>query len=222
MRHHDLETIRGRYQRQWLEHGPSPKALGWCKGRQFVRFAVALEGMGGPELKRVLDVGCGFGDLFGFLRARKWRGRYHGVDIVPEFIAEARRRYASPRAKFDCLDIAGLSAEEPYTMACALGVFNHKLEQDNMEFIAQVMAKMWQLTTGVIVLDFLSSAADIQRTDHFYSDPLGIYRLARRFSRRISINHAYMPFEFQVKIWHDDAFTKEVPVFSPYLPLVTR
>jgi hypothetical protein len=31
------------------------------------------------------------------------------------------------------------------------------------------------------------------------------------------IHHAYMPFEFQVKIWHRDGFGEGAPVFAPYV-----
>ena len=40
----------------------------------------------------VLDVGCGFADLYGFLKERGWCGRYTGIDIVPGLLSTARER----------------------------------------------------------------------------------------------------------------------------------
>ena len=43
----------------------------------------------------VLDVGCGFADLYDHLRGRGWEGRYRGLDIVPGLLDVARRRHPS-------------------------------------------------------------------------------------------------------------------------------
>jgi hypothetical protein len=73
------------------------------------------------------------------------------------------------------------------------------------------------------VCDFLSTSSDVERRDCklYYADPARLYQLASGYSRRIMIHHAYMPFEFQVKIWHDDSFQIPVPVFAPYSRLAS-
>jgi len=45
----------------------------------------------------VLDAGCGIG------RLAEWFIYYTGVDFVPEFIEEAKRRY--PHKTFHCMDV---------------------------------------------------------------------------------------------------------------------
>lgn len=47
---------------------------------------------------KVLDVGCGNGRLFGFLREHNLSVSYTGIDITPPLLAEARRTY--PDGKF--------------------------------------------------------------------------------------------------------------------------
>jgi SAM-dependent methyltransferase len=213
------ETV-ARYRERWRQHGYGPKTLGWDKGRQRVRFCAALEGLAEEDYASILDVGCGFGDLLDFLRERNWHGQYLGVDIVPELIEEAQKRHASERARFSCEDVSANSRTESTTMAVALGVFNHRLVQDNREFVRTVLSRLWECATRVVVLDFLSSAADARSDNLFYADPCEVFNLARRFSRRVVIHHGYMPFEFQVKLWHDDAFSVEAPTFSPYRALI--
>jgi len=216
----DIDETRRKYRERWEQYGYDPRTLYWDKGRQQVRFTAALEVLRPNEYGSVMDVGCGFGDFLAHLKALGWSGQYTGVDIVPELLAEARRRHGEPNASFHCADIQEQPLNVQAAMGVALGIFNHRLKQDNMLFISSMLEAMWNHTTDVVVLDFLSTSADIRRDELFYADPRAIYDLARRFSRRVMIHHAYIPFEFQVKVWHDDSFEVKAPVFPPYSALV--
>jgi SAM-dependent methyltransferase len=212
----DLEETRQRYRERWLEDGPDPRTLGWTKGLQDVRFLGAIEGLREEEYTSVLDVGCGFGDFLSFLRARGWAGSYRGVDVVPELIEEAGRRHGTDGA-FECRDSSMGSLPGKSAMALAIGVFNHRLRQNHWAFIEAMFTSMWDATTHVVVLDFLSTSADLRRPELFYADPRDVFKLGQKYSRRLAIHHAYMPFEFQLKVWHDDAFSVSAPAFSPFL-----
>ena len=221
----DIADTRERYRARYREHGYSPVTLGWNKDCRAVRFEAALEGLREHEYTSILDVGCGFADLLGYLRNRGWKGQYTGVDLVPELLQEARERYGcSTEAAFDCLDISGQSCQIKADMAVALGIFNHKVRQGNLEFIGTMLEAMWNCSARVVVCDFLSTSSEIERRKDnlYYADPRVIYEIASRYSRRIMIHHSYMPFEFQVKIWHDDSYAVEVPVFPPYCDLASR
>ena len=56
------------YDLQFEEHGYSPASLGCAKGRQDLRFKALSAFL---EEGSVLDFGCGFGDLAGFLDKQK-------------------------------------------------------------------------------------------------------------------------------------------------------
>ena len=219
----DKAETQERYRKRWFEYGYDSRSLGWNKDCQWVRFEAALEGLRPEDFDTVIDFGCGFGDLLAFLRMKQWQGKYTGVDIVDELINEAAKRHKhDDRAKFVCLD-GNSSLPEKAALAVAIGVFNHRLHQDNLAFVRETLSNLWEATTKVVVCDFLSSSSDVEhrRGDLFYADPRELYELATTYSRRVVIHHAYMPFEFQVKIWHDDSFSASAPVFSPYLHLAT-
>jgi SAM-dependent methyltransferase len=215
MRDEDLSGTRRRYAERYATYGYDPRTLGWNKGRQRVRFAAATEGLRPEDCGSVLDVGCGFGDLYAFLRADGWQGKYLGLDIVPELLQEARNRFGDG-ADFAELDLTRERPEGSWDLAVALGIFNHSLGPHHIDFVNAMLEAMWESTTRVVVLDFLSTSAEQRRKDLFYADPAKIYGLASRFSRRVAIHHAYMPFEFQIKIWHEDSFDATCPIFPPY------
>jgi SAM-dependent methyltransferase len=215
----DVAELRARYRTRYETYGYDRRTLGWEKDCQHVRFEAALEGLRPEDYASVLDVGCGFGDLLTYLRKRRWRGRYVGIDLVPELLAEARERHADDgRAVFEHADASAGGFAQSAGLAIGIGVFNHRLHQDNLDFVAATLEAMWNASSRAVVCDFLSDSAELgkRRADLYYADPADILKLARRHSRRVVVNHAYMPFEFQVKIWHDDRFTPSRPVFRPY------
>jgi SAM-dependent methyltransferase len=211
------ETLE-RYRNRWNQFGYDPRTLGWDKGLQAVRFRGALEGIPLHTVSSLADVGCGFGDLLTWLRERGWVGRYIGVDLVPELLAEARRRHSEDRAA--TFVEADISADElPFEavdVAVSIGVFNHRLETDHRSFVRSTFEAMWRLSRSVVVCDFLSAVSDRdkQRPDLYYADAGEILGFAQQYSRRVMIHHAYMPFEFNVKVWHDDSFTVAAPAFT--------
>lgn len=222
MRADDAENVRARYGERFRTYGYHPKTLGWFKNCQWVRFEAAFEGLHEQDFDSVLDVGCGFGDLLRYLRNRGWAGQYIGIDLVPELVETARSlAMRDPAATFLCGDMDSCALDQPVDMAVSIGVFNHKLREDNIEFVREAIGTMWRLTRRAVVCDFLSTSSEpAKRQDHlYYANPAEIFLLASRFSRRVAIHHAYMPFEFQVKIWHDESYTVEVPVFPPYAHL---
>ena len=99
-------------------HGPNWRGLGWQSRRsQLRRFAVLLE-VGPLANTRVLDIGCGVGDLYHYLRRRGIAVTYTGFDILPEMVAHARRRY--PEAQFEVRDVLqGLGSERFDYVLCS-------------------------------------------------------------------------------------------------------
>jgi 2-polyprenyl-3-methyl-5-hydroxy-6-metoxy-1,4-benzoquinol methylase len=219
MQEQDIAETQERYRKRWLQYGYHARTLGWNKGGQGVRFQAALEQIRAEECASILDVGCGFGDLLTYLRERGWAGTYTGIDIVSELIAEARRRHDSDAgADFLNAELTAV-APQPADMVVSLGVFNHRLTEDSRSFVERMIEAMWRSCRQVMVCDFLSSSADADARQErlFYADAADVLKIAQRYSRRVVVHHGYMPFEFNVKVWRDDAYTAETPVFRPYL-----
>ena len=67
--------------------------VGWNSvENQIKSFEIAtdLSWINWEKIESVLDVGCGYGKLLDFLNSQKfYKGKYCGIDIVPEFIKKA-------------------------------------------------------------------------------------------------------------------------------------
>jgi len=77
--------------------------------------------------QRLLDVGCGYGDLSNCLRDVK----YVGVDLNQRYIAYAKR-HQNDQSVFIAGDVTELSKDELGTMDCAvaIGVLHHLSDAD--------------------------------------------------------------------------------------------
>jgi len=197
-----------RYERRLREHGRSPEALGWGKpGREHVRFEVMAEVIEEVGAESVLDVGCGFGDLHDFLRARGWAGRYRGIDIVPGLLKEARG------LDVELADVSSYRGE-PVDVAVASGVFNARLDgEDNREHITRSVTRMFELSRRAVCVDFMSTHVDFEHPDAWHTDPAWALALARSLSKRFRLRHDYMPFEFALAVYRDDEHPGNV--FAP-------
>jgi SAM-dependent methyltransferase len=73
--------------------------------------------------EKVLDIGCGPGDVLNYLP----KVDYTGVDISPEYIDSARKRFGN-RGRFLCSDVGLLTIEREhgtFDLAIATGVLHH-------------------------------------------------------------------------------------------------
>src|SRR5512142_770249 len=88
----EVRMILERYDRRLAELGPVPEALGWTRNRHVLRYQVLLE----PwhlDRERLLDFGCGFGDMYAYCRTHLPNVQYEGIDLNPSLVNAGRERY---------------------------------------------------------------------------------------------------------------------------------
>ena len=117
--------------------------------------------------QRILDMGCGPGDILGFLPAVD----YYGFDVNPEYIDAAQRLYGD-RGTFLCGDVETFAVPEPGTfdVVLALGVLYHLNDDEALRLFrqaAQVLKPSGHLLTldGCFVPDQNALACLLLKTD---------------------------------------------------------
>ena len=91
------QFIKDNYRNLFLKDGSGPEVGQWSAEGQLFRFEKLIQ-IGNLSGSRVLDLGCGIGDLYPYLLERFENIDYTGIDIVPELVAYADQKY--PKAKF--------------------------------------------------------------------------------------------------------------------------
>jgi len=210
----EIDKAIAEYQTRFQRYGYSPKTLGWLKGKQDIRFDI-LSSFYNFTNKSILDIGCGFGDLYSFLSKKFGTFQYTGCDICDFLIKEGKTKF--PEASFFHGDFLSLEFTQPIDWALASGPFTYKFEEmDNYEFIYNTMSKAFSLVRDGLSFDFSSDKVDYQLDETFHASPEKILSMAYSFSRNVILRSDYMPFEFSVFIFKDDKFDKDDTLFHKY------
>jgi 2-polyprenyl-3-methyl-5-hydroxy-6-metoxy-1,4-benzoquinol methylase len=111
---------------------------------------------------RILDAGCGIGSHALELARRGYA--VSGVDLSPQFIAEAQRRArrAALPVSFKVGDILALSAAETYDAILCRGVLNDLLDDASRREVFRSFARVLR-SRGVLVLDVREWGATVDR-----------------------------------------------------------
>lgn len=206
-----------RYRSQYQQFGYSPKALGWDKGKQEIRFGILIDFFDCKN-KSILDIGCGFGDLNKTLTTLYGNEySYVGIDLVTDLLDEGRERYQGEHIRFIEGDFLTLDLAQKFDIVISSGIFNHQFnETDHYPFIEAVIAKAYSIANEGITFDFLSDKVDYRHPHTLHSSPERILAMAYKFSRNIMLRNDYFPFEFSVCLMKDNSFSIDDTIFNQW------
>ena len=214
----EMRQALERYSNRLATLGPVPEALGWTKNRERLRYHVLLE----PwhlTTERLLDFGCGFGDLYGYCAEHFPSVRYEGIDLNEKLVAVGRQRYPAARLSSGNPLDDGLVGR--WDIIVASGVFNFKLT-DNWRFVERTFDLFARHADRGFAANFLSDRVDFRLEDTFHADPAQALALAYRHSNRVMLRNDYMPFEFTVYVDLRREFDKDHVVYPEFLPFVKQ
>ena len=204
-----LSDVAAYYAAKLDAYGTTPRGVDWngpeshqLRHRQFLRlFDENRDGS-------VIDLGCGFGDFFGFLRNAGHNGHFTGYDVAPNMIDAARKLHGEGDDR--CWRV-GAVPDETADFAVASGIFNVKgdvADESWLGYIREtldVLARAGRHGFGFNILS-LSSDPDRRRPNLYYADPAQMlgYCLSR-YGRSVALLQDYGLYEFTVLVRHQEA-----------------
>ena len=195
----DLASVRSRYQTRIAQLGVTLQSMNTGgQVKQQIRHAVHAEVVRSDD--EVLDVGCGIGQFYQCLRGRGHRGRYHGIDIVPEYVAHCAQQF--PEARFELRDVFETAIRRQHDVIVASQVFNdHYRHSDNPAVLKRFLGMAFEATRRVVTVDMLTSYVDFTVPDLYYFPPEEVFAFAKSLTRFVRIRHDYLPFEFSIQLF---------------------
>lgn len=175
----DREKIFEYHRKHGEKHHPlSVQALGWdSKDTQFrlfnhfLRIVTDNNPINLPGAS-ILDIGCGHGDFGEYIQGLGFglKGKYTGIDLLPEHIDIAQRRF--PEAEFIQGDYLETEVPKADLVIC-VGGLNLKFE-DNMELVRRMHEKMRQDSRWRLAFDLIYNNTDNPRPEqphlHYFSE----------------------------------------------------
>lgn len=173
-----ISKIR-KYYGERRNEGEDHRRLGWeSRQAQEGRFE-ALIGNLELEGKTILDVGCGLGNLYGFLKSKGIKANYTGVDILAEMTQDAKLKYRD--GCFMCLDIfkEGRFKDGEFDIVFTSGIFNIDLG-NNREFLENALKKFFSITGEAVCFNILDPGSPEKEKGYFYMPPDEAVKIAMR------------------------------------------
>lgn len=175
-------------------HGAyNPKSVRWERdGDQQVRFKILCE-IADLSGKSILDLGCGVGDLYGFLSQRFKNFEYLGVDPLPDMVLNARKKYSE--AIFEQGDISSTPGSFDYILASGAMSFN---VSGGKRFYFDMLGLCFAKAKRGVAANFLNR--DYYDSDEYFLvyNPQELVPVCEKLTEKFEIIVGYTPGDFTV------------------------
>ena len=182
------------------------------KSSQDKRFE-ALLALGDLDGARILDVGCGFGDLLAFLAERGIEPEYTGLDICEPMIERCRERFEPDAGRFLVGDALQFEPDEPYDYVVASGLFGLD-SVGARDRIRPTLERLFALSRIAMAVNFLSTRSPNPVEARIYVDPCKALEAGLSLTPAARIDHTYLPndftlFLYKTPAWQDETFPRK-------------
>ena len=202
----DSETRRW-YEEKVREFGYDHRGLGFrTRGSQERRFH-ALAALGDFNGRRLLDVGCGFGDFLAYLLERGIRTIYTGLDICAPMITRCHDRFPVSSGIFAVADVLDYQPQAPYDYIVASGIFGLEAE-DTHPRVRPTLERLFSWCRTGFAVNFLSALAPEKAPKRLYFHPREVLDWMAPLTPALRLDHGYLPNDFTVHVYKTPPWTQ--------------
>ena len=181
------------YLNTYQQFGYSVKSLGWGSTESQEKRFKALSEVGIDNGDRVLDVGCGFGDLYFYLKKNGCDTDYTGLDVNKNFISLNKSNH--PNLDFRHGEISEI--DKDYDWVVASGIFCFKSENWFHETLTVVQDMLSKSIKGVAFNCLFNKGRREKINNQSYylnrSDAGKLVGYLSDNSSKVTINANYLP-----------------------------
>ncbi|MFH1182638.1 MAG: class I SAM-dependent methyltransferase [Candidatus Moraniibacteriota bacterium] len=189
------------YKEIFNKKGKSVKSLKWnsyssaaSRYKQFIDGNVDYNG------KNILDVGCGFGDIIPYLFSQAESFQYTGIDMMPEFIKIARKRY--PDFKFFVSDYFSNPLKKKFDIIISCGTLNTKIP-GYMKYREKAIKTMFDNCKEVLAFNMAggSNPKNKKESKISYADSLAVLKYCLSLTNKVVFKQHYHRRDFTVFLY---------------------
>jgi len=191
-----------RYSNRYNKLGYNVKTLGWGnKEQQYQRFDDLLDIELPLNNKTLLDIGCGFGDFYIYLKNKNVNFKhYTGIDINPDLINETKNMGINNQkdCSFGVHNILKGGIDIKVNTAFLIGVLNLNLknEVDNYKYSQKIIRNAFECVTDNLVVNLLDDnlTPDYPKEDFiFYHNDIKMIEFANTLTKKVEIKYSPKP-----------------------------
>ena len=194
----DNQKVRQFFESLLAQHGDSKRALAYGSQRSQEGRFHALVQIGNLNSATVLDVGCGFADLYDYILARFPVRHYTGCEISPKIAEVANRRH--PGLDVRVCDILTWETEERFDYVLGTG-FNCVLTGNNEAMIYAMVRRMYALCRRGVSVGMVSDYQHAKHESTYYASPEALFSFCMNLCGRVALRHDYLPHDFTLYLY---------------------
>lgn len=184
------------YTEAYHVHGGSVQSLHWADElSQKVRFDT-LCSLANMHDSTVLDVGCGFADLYKYFLTHKIRATYTGIDVIPEFVGVAMSRY--PGIDVQVLDMENVRDEYDYIFVS--GAFNFT-SSEGVPYYTSIISKLFSLSRRGLIFNLLDAKHHESNEIYLAYDKREMITFAESITPHVKTADGYLPWDFTIAMY---------------------
>jgi len=198
----DLDHVRRRYEDRIAVHGPTFASLSTGGAdKQTLRHRVHASVLPNPECS-ILDVGAGLGHFYRYLKENGFRGTYHGIDIVPDYVRACQADL--PDAKWEVRNVFEEGFGGVFDVITLCQALNTRLpHSDNNTAMREFLRTACQSGARVVSVDMLTTYVDFRDPNLSYYDPSELFAFAKTLVPYVRLRHDYLPYEFTLQLFRE-------------------
>jgi SAM-dependent methyltransferase len=201
-----LLRMEKHYERLIRHYGDTPDAADWTNRETRERRFAILTQAGPMKEAKILDFGCGTGELLCYLRSTKdFMGDYIGWDLSEPHLQAARKKF--PGVRFERREIISDGMREDFDFILASGTFNTDFGQAE-SFLYEALQILFRHTRQALAFNLLSVYVESHRAGLYYAQPDKIFEFCRsELSSLVTVRHDYRlkpglpPYDFTVYVY---------------------
>ena len=205
-----LVEIHKKYENDLKIYGQNHRGVGWPRKKDAIkRYEVMSKLIKNKKSKNsILDLGCGLSHFYKYLKLKKFKIKYVGVDISSKMIAISKKKY--PNNLYYVLDILKDHSKMPKVDYIIInGLFTHKGRYSNkvmLRFVKNILRISASKAKIGISFNVFSESADWRDKGNFYLNLKTITDfISKQISNKFIINHDYGLYEYTIfiykKVW---------------------
>lgn len=192
-----MDGSNGRgYKAAFEQHGESSKALHWTSYKSVAARYRQLVNDLELDNKSILDAGCGMGDLLPYIYAKTTNFQYLGVDITPEFINIAKRRYYGH--EFQVADPFGGEFTKRFDVIVSSGVLNSN-KPNWLEERKRMIRQLFELSNEAVSFNMAGGLMESSEAKNIaYANSADIFDFCSTLTSKLILRNHYHTRDFTI------------------------
>ncbi len=192
------------YQNSYKKYGIGPRALKWHSEKAAKQRYEQIVADIDFNRKSILDVGCGFGDIIPYIANKSDTFSYIGIDLVPEFVKEAKKIY--PKYKFLVGDYFKKPLEKKFDIIICCGALSGNYN-DNLGFRKKAIKTMFNHAKKCLVFNMAGRHPKPKTARHsnvWFADSKKIFEYCETLSEKVLLKDDYHSNDFTIMMFKGD------------------